>query len=192
MNDSIFQSGPETHPTWFCLLVAPGKELATRQTLRAGGVFAFYPSREVRRTIKGIVRRWEKAEVTGYVFAQFRQEPRWHVLKERRRLITGVLGREGVPVEINPDVIRHLQGLTLEAQKLEEAKREMYRVRAGDKATFADGPLKGFVVDVTAIKGGEAAVAGLFGFKSKAALSSLERIIPPDVKDPWNYGISPV
>jgi transcription antitermination factor NusG len=174
---------PEIAPVWHCLLVAPQKEMATREHLRANGVYAFYPSREKRYTRQGKTIRIERPEVTGYVFAQFRQRPMWHVMKEKRRLITGVLGVNGVPVEINRDVIRHLQGLTLEAAKLEEARREMFRVRPGDKATFAEGPLKGFVVDITEIKGGEAAVAGLFGFKSKAALSALERIIPSSEKD---------
>jgi transcription antitermination factor NusG len=187
MNDSIFQSGPPIDPRWHCLLVQPGKERAVRGHLRAAGVFAFYPSREMRRTIRGVVRRWERPEVTGYVFGRFSQQPRWFVLKERRRLITGVLGSGGAPVEINPDVIRHLQGLTLEAAKLEEARREMFRVRPGDKAMFAGGPLKGFVVEVTDVLADVAMLTGLFGFKSKADLSSLVRIMP-DEKSALNIG----
>jgi transcription antitermination factor NusG len=178
---------PEIAPVWHCLLVAPQKELATREHLRANGVYAFYPSREKRYTRQGKTIRIERPEVTGYVFAQFRQRPMWHVMKEKRRLITGVLGVNGVPVEINRDVIRHLQGLTLEAAKLEEARREMFRVRPGDKAMFAGGPLKGFVVEVTDVLADVAMLTGLFGFKSKADLSSLVRIMP-DEKSALNIG----
>jgi transcription antitermination factor NusG len=178
MNPFAITLPPEIEPTWFCLLVAPQKELATREHLRANGVYAFYPSREKRYTRQGKTIRIERPEVTGYVFAQFRQRPMWHVMKEKRRLITGVLGVNGAPVEINRDVIRHLQGLTLEAAKLEEARREMFRVRPGDKATFAEGPLKGFVVEVTDVLGDMAKFAGVFGIRSKADLSSLVRIMP--------------
>jgi transcription antitermination factor NusG len=178
---------PEIAPVWHCLLVAPQKEMATREHLRANGVYAFYPSREKRYTRQGKTIRIERPEVTGYVFAQFRQRPMWHVMKEKRRLITGVLGVNGVPVEINRDVIRHLQGLTLEAAKLEEARKEMFRVRPGDKATFAEGPLKGFVVEVTDVLGDMAKFAGVFGIRSKADLSSLVRIMP-DEKSALNIG----
>jgi transcription antitermination factor NusG len=187
MNAYAITALPEIAPVWHCLLVAPQKEMATREHLRANGVYAFYPSREKRYTRQGKTIRIERPEVTGYVFAQFRQRPMWHVMKEKRRLITGVLGVNGVPVEINRDVIRHLQGLTLEAAKLEEARKEMFRVRPGDKATFADGPLKGFVVEVTDVLGDMAKFAGVFGIRSKADLSSLVRIMP-DEKSALNIG----
>jgi transcription antitermination factor NusG len=187
MNAYSITALPEIAPVWHCLLVAPQKELATREHLRANGVYAFYPSREKRYTRQGKTIRIERPEVTGYVFAQFRQRPMWHVMKEKRRLITGVLGVNGVPVEINRDVIRHLQGLTLEAAKLEEARKEMFRVRPGDKATFAEGPLKGFVVEVTDVLGDIAKFAGVFGIRSKADLSSLVRIMP-DEKSALNIG----
>lgn len=163
-------------PTWFCLFTAPQRELATRAHLRANGVYAFYPSREKRWTVEGRTIRREVPEVTGYVFAQFRHEPQWDVLKETRRLITGVLGGSH-PYPIHREVIRHLQGLTVEAIALEEARREMLRVREGDKARIADGPFKGFIVDVRGITGGEAEVDLPLAGRVKASLSSLERML---------------
>jgi transcription antitermination factor NusG len=141
-------------------------------------VFAFYPSREKRWTVRGLTVRREFPEVSGYVFAQFRQAPQWHILKEERRLITGVMGGS-YPHPIPRDVIRHLQGLTVEAQKLEAARREMLRVREGDKAKITDGPFAGFVVDVREISGQDAVVDLPLTGKVKAALGSLERIINP-------------
>ncbi len=163
-------------PTWYCLFVPPQREMATREHLRANGVYAFYPSREKRWTVKNRTFRREIPEVTGYVFGQFRFEPQWDVLKERRRLITGVLGGS-FPYPINRDVIRHMQGLTVEAQRLEEARREMLRVREGDKARIIDGPFKDFVVDVRAIKGRDAFIDLPLVGRVKASLSSLERML---------------
>jgi len=163
-------------PTWFCLFTAPQRELATRAHLRANGVYAFFPSREKRWNVKGRTVRREVPEVTGYVFAQFRHQPQWDVLKETRRLITGVLGGSH-PYPIHREVIRHLQGLTVEAMALEEARREMLRVREGDKARIAEGPFKGFVVDVRHIVGDEAEVDLPLAGRVKASLKSLERVL---------------
>ena len=166
-------------PIWYCLFVQPGKEMATREHLRANGVYAFYPSREKRYTARGRVYRRELPEVTGYVFAQFRQEPQWDVLKERRRLITGVLGGSH-PYPIHRDVIRHLQGLTVEAQRLEEARREMMRIREGDRAKITEGPFRDFIVDVRSVNGDDAEIDAIaFGRvnRVKIALSSLERVL---------------
>ena len=163
-------------PVWYCLLTPPQKERATREHLRANGVYAFYPSREKRWTVKGRTFRRELPEVTGYVFAQFRHQPQWDVLKERRRLITGVMGGS-YPYPIPVDVIRHLQGLTVEAQRMEEARREMMRIREGDKAKIVGGPFAGFVVDVREIVGGEAVVNLPLTGRVKASLATLEKVL---------------
>lgn len=145
--------------------------------LKAKGVYAFYPSREKRYKAQGRTIRRELPEISGYVFAQFRFEPRWHVLKERRRQILGVLTRGGVPIVFHRDIMRHLQGLTVEARKLEEAKREMNRIREGDKAQIIDGPLAGFMVDVEELDGVEAVVNQLLGKRGRVNVSSLRRVV---------------
>jgi transcription antitermination factor NusG len=101
----------------------------------------------------------------------------WHVLKARR-VISGVMCRSGVPVVIHKDVIKHLQGLTVEAEKLAAARAEMMKVRAGDTAMIIAGPLAGLAVEVGEITGKEAWLQLPFGGKVKASLSSLERQLP--------------
>lgn len=171
-------AGPSIKPVWHCLLVESQREQAAREHLRANGVYAFYPSREVVRHRMGRVIRQERPEVTGYVFAQFRAAPQWHVIRARWRLFRGVIACDGVPVAINRDVIRQLQGLTVEAQKLEEARREMRRIREGDKAQIIEGPLKGFWVDVREVQGGEALITGAFGLRTRAQLALMRRVVP--------------
>ena len=168
--------GPEIPPTWYALIVPPQKELATREFLRAHGIYAFFPSQTVTRHVAGKRYDREKPIVTQHVYAQFRQAPQWDVMKERRRLITGVFSINGRPIEIHRDIIRHLQGLTVEAEKLRAARAEMLRVRAGDQAVFVEGPLKGFVVNIEDVRGGEAWFNFILGGTSRASVSSLERV----------------
>ena len=169
-------AGPPIKPVWYCLLVPPQKERATREHLRANGVYAFYPSREKRWTVRGKTFRRELPEVSGYVFAKFDKAPQWHILKERRRLITGVMGGS-YPYPIPVDVIRHLQGLTVEAQKLEEARRELMRIREGDRAKIVEGPFAGFVVDVREVSNGEAVVNLPLTGRVKASIGTLEKVL---------------
>lgn len=174
-------SGPEfPRPIWFALRVGIQKERATREYLRARDIFAFYPSHDAKRVIRGKASTVERPEIPGIVYAQFRQQPQWDILKLRDRLITGVFCRDGLPVEIHTDVIRHLQGLTVEAERLRQARAEMLRVRPGDRATITAGPLAGFAVDVTEVKGGIAWFQFITGRRGAADLASLERLTTSD------------
>lgn len=168
-------SGPEMTPVWHALIVAPQRERATRDYLRNRDIFAFYPCEEVSRVVRGKRITKERPLVTQHVYAQFRAQPQWDVMQRVHRLITGVYSRYGVPVEIHRDVIRHLQGMTVEADRLKAAKAEMMRVREGDRAQITAGPLAGFMVDVESIWGADAWVSGLMGHKMRVALSSLAR-----------------
>ena len=168
-------SGPEMAPVWHALVVAPQRERATRDYLRNRDIYAFYPSEEVVRTHRGKRLVKERPLVTQHVYAQFRAQPQWDVMQRVHRLITGVYARHGVPVEIHRDVIRHLQGLTVEADKLRAAKMEMLRVRVGDHARIISGPLSGFMVEVESIWGQDAWVSGLMGHKMRVAMNALER-----------------
>ena len=170
--------GPEIAPVWHALVVPPQKELAVREYLRARDIYAFFPSTTSTRHVNGKRIEREKPIVTQHVYAQFRQAPQWDVMKRTHRLITGVFGIGNRPIEIPRDIIRHLQGLTVEAERLREARAEMLRVRSGDQAVFVDGPLKGFVVNVDEVRDGEAWFSFIMGGKSRASIKSLERIPP--------------
>lgn len=167
--------GPEIAPVWHALVVPPQKELAVREYLRARDIYAFFPSTTSTRHINGRKIEREKPIVTQHVYAQFRQAPQWDVMKRTHRLITGVFGIGNRPIAIPRDIIRHLQGLTVEAERLREARAELLRVRAGDQATITQGPLAGFVVNVEDVKAGEVWFSFITGGKGRASVETLER-----------------
>ncbi len=170
------EAGPEGPPTWHCVIVPPQGESKARAYFRAKGLFAFYPSETRVRHIRGRKIETERPYIPGHLYVQFRKRPQWHVLKARR-IVSGIFCTGNVPVAIQPDVIRHLQGLTVEAQRLAEARAEMLRVREGDKATIISGALAGLVVDVGPITGDEAWLNLQFGGRIKASVKSLERAV---------------
>ena len=171
-------SGPDTAPTWHALVVPPQKERATREYFRAQTMFAFYPSQAETRTIRGRRVEKERPIITQHVYVQFRQAPQWDVMKENRRLITGVYSIGADPVVIPSDIIRHLQGLTVEAERLKQARAELLRVRAGDRAKIKEGPLSGFTVDVERVSNGMAWFDFITGGKGRAMVSDLVRDLP--------------
>lgn len=161
-------------PTWHCLIVRPQSESKTRAYFDAKGMASFYPSQNYTRHMRGKKIQLERPLITQHVYVQFRSGVNWDVLKVRR-LITGVYCRGNIPVAIPADVIKHLQGLTVEAERLKAARAEMLRVRPGDQARIISGPLSGLIVDVGEITGKEAWLTS-FGGRVKANINSLERL----------------
>lgn len=179
-------SGEEIRPTWYALTVPPNKEKAARETLRAQGVYAFYPSETKRyrnRFSPDKPIKVERPIVSSLVYAMFRHAPQWDVMKEQRRIITGVYSINGSPIAIPSDVIRHLQGMTVEAERLREAKADLLRIREGDRATIVSGPLAGFAVDVDSVAHGQVWFRFLTGGKGSADIGSLQREVPATCKD---------
>ncbi len=173
-------NGSAIAPVWHALIVAPQRERKVREYLRARDVYAFFPSENIQRTIAGKRRDIERPIVTRIVFAQFRQAPQWDVMKDRD-VIQGVYCVGNVPIEIGATIIKRLQGLTVEAERLREEQAELLRVRPGDRARITSGPLNGFMVNVDALAGGEALISFMAGgsaLKARAALETLEREIP--------------
>ncbi len=168
-------SGPDMPPIWHALVVPPQKEIAVREYLRARGIYAFFPSETYTRHHAGKRIERERPIVTQHVYAQFRQQPQWDVMQRTHRLITGVYSIAGQPVAIHRDIIRHLQGLTVEAERLREARAEMLRIRKGDKATFTEGPFKGFFVEIEDVRGGEAWFHFITGGRGSTSVTALER-----------------
>lgn len=171
-------SGPEMPPVWHVLLVPPQRERAVRDHLRARDIFAFYPSEKSTRHINGRRVEQERPIVSQHVYAQFRHAPQWDVMKRVQRLISGVMCLAGQPVVVHPSVIRHLQGLTVEAQQLAAARAEMIRIRPGDRASITSGPLAGFMVDVVDVANGEAIIDLMMGGRVKADIGILSRHPP--------------
>lgn len=173
-------TGDPIAPTWHALTVPPQRERATCEILKSRGVYAFYPSQERKWRVRGrkIVRTFPI--VSGHVYALFRHAPNWDVMKEQRRIITGVFAINGQPIEIPADIVKSLQGLTVEAKKLQEAREQLMRIRTGDRATIAQGPLAGFLVDVEKVEGGMAWFRFLTGGKGRATVKSLERKVEGD------------
>lgn len=169
-------TGPEHPPVWHCVMVLPQCEAKARAYFRARDVFAFYPSWGQKRwdRFRREHTEHERPHIPGHLYVQFRQQPQWHILKARR-IIRGIMTQQGRPVAIHPDVIRHLQGLTVEAERLAAARAEMMRVREGDMAEIIAGPLAGMAVEVGQITGNEAWLNLPFGGRVKASIKSLAR-----------------
>ncbi len=169
-------TGPEMPPVWHCLKVRGGTEQRTRDFLKARDIFAFFPSytRTFHRHGKTFER--ERAHIPGQVYAQFRQQVQWDVIKARG-IASGVYCIGNRPVAIPRDVIRHLQGLTVDAERLRAAQEELLRIRQGDTAEIVEGPLAGFAVSVVGIADGEALFEFLTGGRGRASLASLRRKI---------------
>ena len=167
-------TGAPIAKVWFALRVPPQKERACREYLKARGIHACYPERDSthRRRGKKIVRTLPI--ISQIVYAKFEAEPRWHILKARR-IITGVFARDSIPIEIPGDVIRNVMGLPTVEEELEAARRDMLRVRPGDRATIKGGPLDGVLVDVEAVAHGRVWFATLTGVKGSGAEGSMER-----------------
>lgn len=168
-------TGPEHPPVWHVLLVPWNKMLATREYLKHRGIFAFFPSEEKTFHIQGKAIVREIPLVTGQVYAQFRQQANWDVM-QARRLILGVYAINGRPVVIPPDSIRHLQGMTVAAERMRQARAEFLRINVGDSAKITQGPWTGHTIEVSGIRGGEAWFDNLCGgIKGSVKLDYLEK-----------------
>lgn len=167
---------PLPRPVWYALTVPGGKEAAARDMLALRGVHAQFPVRETKYRQRGkqIVRKLPI--ITRVIYAQFHDAPNWDVLKQRR-LITGVYGYGDKPIAIDYNIIRSIMGLPTVEEELAAARRELLRVREGDSATIAQGPLAGFVVNIDKVAGGMAWFTTLAGIKGSAATDTLERNI---------------
>lgn len=167
-------AGPEQDPAWFALVVPPMKEAATRDMLKRKGVHAFFPERDRKYHIRG--RRFVRKLpiVTGIVYARFTRAPQWDVLRYRR-LIQGVFSSDGAPIEIPSEIIREVQGLAADLERLERAKAEMAKLRVGDRARVVRGPLEGYLVEVTAHENGRVWFETLTGIKIEANESFLDK-----------------
>ena len=174
MNFRSITLDDEIPPTWLMLKVRSNCEVMTREALKEWGVESFFPGRRVQRHRFGRTWTVERAEVPGYVFAKFTRVP---LADNMRKLLKGFYGfvtcNETI-VTVPRKIIQRLHGLSVEAQELEAARREMLRVREGDTARFLTGALAGHTVEVQSI--GNLVTVLLNGREIKTDLASLERV----------------
>ena len=161
-------------PTWLMLKVRSNCEKMTREALREWDVESFFPGRLVQRHRYGKTWTVERAEVTGYVFAKFDRVPLADNMRERLKGFYGFVTCNGVIVTVPKQIIQRLHGLSVEAQELEAARREMLRVKEGDTAKFLTGALAGHTVEVQSI--GNVVTVLLNGRAIKTDMASLERV----------------
>lgn len=154
--------------------VRSNTEAMNRAKLAEFGVYSFFPARNVKRHRFG--RSWdvERAEVTGYLFAQFKHVPIGDNLRERLRGFQGFVTRGGVIHTLLPEEVKRMRGLSLDAQAAEAARREADKLKPGDMAVFLTGVLEGHTVEVLNI--GNVVTVLLAGRPVKADLAALERV----------------
>lgn len=144
--------GEPIHPIWLALTVPPRKDFASVEFLQRKGVRAFAPSHVKVRYRRGVRYEMELPVVRGIVYAKFRYAPQWDVLRFRG-IITGVLARGGVPIVLRSSELMRLRGLP-EAMRAMVARAQT--VSVGDAYRLGRGPLAGYMVEVTEVRGGQA------------------------------------
>lgn len=167
---------PLASPRWHALRVAPLKERASRETLKANGIHCFYPTEERMRVQRGKRITWDHPQVTQIIYARFKHQPQWDVLRDRK-IITGVFCIGTTPIILPSDVIRQVQGLPTRAEELRQAREALMRISEGDRAEVLDGPLAGLVVDVTRTNDGRVwwqTIAGIKGQIDRDGLRKLD------------------
>lgn len=162
-------------PRWHALQVIPGRERASREMLRAYGVYSFFPIEERTRIRHGKRIITEHAQVTQIIYARFKHQPQWDVMKDRK-IITGVFCVGTCPIDLPGDVIRAVQGLPTRAEELQAAKDALMRIGEGDSAEVLDGPMAGLVVDVTRISGDKVWWQTLAGIKGQIDRGGLKKL----------------
>lgn len=177
--------GPSCEPAWYCVHPKPNITAHSdgREFFRGFNMFAFYPSEERFRVGKGDRKRtaYEAPMVTGYLFAQCLREPMWHIIKQEA-WCAGVFKIGESVIKFPYAVIRHLQGLTVDAERLARANADLARqiMEAsrpveGQQACFVTGPFSGQTVTVETVQG-QLAYFELMGKRIAADTTSLRRI----------------
>lgn len=174
--------GERITPRWHCVITPPEAKhhAACRAFFRAENMFAFFPSEERSRESRGRRYTREAPMVPGYVFAQCLREPLWHLWRDHD-WFAGVFKIGVQPYSFAYAQIRHLQGLTVDAERLRRAQAAMQaevdaamRPVAGQPARFVAGPLAGSTVTPESIVGNEV-LCEMFGIKIRADAASLRR-----------------
>lgn len=161
-------------PNWHAVFVPPNKERSTTAALKAKGCFAFYPKRTSRWFVRGKRIEREFPQITGMIYARFKHQPHWHVMRDRR-LITGVMSVGTKPIDFPSEIIRRLQGLPERADALRQARARLGAIGKGDTAIVAEGPLAGYFVQVSDVKPDGTVFWHHDLFKGQSSVGELEK-----------------
>ena len=177
--------GARCQPAWYC--ITPKRTAAAhaegREFFRRWNMHSFYPSEERTRQATGGRKRvtTEAPMVPGYLFAQCLQEPLWHVIKAEP-WCAGVFKIGETVIRFPWPVIKHLQGMTVDAERLARAKAELRqqmldasRPVEGKQARFVAGPFSGMIVTVSRVQG-QIAHFEVFGKPIKADVDTLRKV----------------
>lgn len=143
---------------WFGFVTAPQSEAKARAWLRRRGVVAWYPVERIWRDFGGVRRRKVRCErivVPRYVFARFAGEPRWHLVRECPWLHR-VIGFGDRPRPISDATMGRMAEVPRVLREIRRREEEARRIAPGDSARIVDGPLAGWVVDVSEVRAGVA------------------------------------
>lgn len=167
--------------TWFVIETAPGREHAVAASLETIGSTTMVPLKERWRLAKRKVeasavfnmakatRRARPATarvrvkvfhpaIPRAVFVGFAVAPPWYAIRETRH-VTGVLGIAGCPLALRHGEAERFRDNVAHRNKTPPART----LRPGNKVTFDAGDLfAGKVVEITALHGKWATIAGLF------------------------------
>ena len=138
---------------WYALRTVPQKEFVSELLLRKSGHHAFVPTEtKLRRK-----HAWSKERVavpypmfTGYVFAGFRQKNPWYELR-RYNVITGVVGSDGRPQQLNGEAVQHLMRVSGVAVPFSRSINPHRSFRIGDTVEVVNGPFRGNMVKLRGI-----------------------------------------
>lgn len=162
-------------PVWHALITAPQREAKVASQLENAQTEIRYPVTEKVRHPNGRKQVFEVPIVPRIIYARFRYEPMWDVMKERR-VIVGVFCRDGQPIALTDDDVAKVMGLPTEAERLEAERMEALQPRPGEMAKIVDGPFKDFFVDVDRVAFGRVWYSTLTGIRGSIAEGKIQRV----------------
>jgi len=161
-------------PVWYILTTAPSAERAAIAWLERNGIDGAWTPFETRwRRLPRAARKrvpYRAPMAPRSVFVPFQRQPMWHVLFERAGgKLTGVIARDGVPLEVPESAIAQMAQVPERLAAIKKREEQRRRIRPGDRVRVTKGPLEGWMVDVSRIHAGIAYfVAPLLGEREVA------------------------
>lgn len=183
------QVGEASAASWFGFQTPPLKETSAQAWLEKRGIEAWFPTEPRRRRLARGKRPFVEYDgkiVPRYVFARFTGWPQWDVLHGCRWL-SRVIGLDGSPLPVSDDVMAQMEQVPQRLEVLRQREMERRRQEAqkliigpGDKVRINQGPMDGWIVDVSAVHAGIAKLIlpqALLGMsETQVAVSRLHKI----------------